>query len=134
MWTFFGRSSANVNGYSHSIMTWQSWLLSPCSFKLLLSIHRLNLEANPSGSFMLFFSHKKNCHFPAFDRLNIGTGIVPSSFISKSLLLHSSGRSNLLLMLSFVFPGAFNNVFVRLSKKFFWIRMKSRLCRRRWFS
>ena len=88
----------------------------------------------PSGNFISFLNHRRNVHFPAFGSLNIGTGIVPSSFISKSRLLHSPGRSNLLLMLSFVFPGAFNTVFVRLSKKFFSICMKSRLCRRRWFS
>ena len=128
-WTVFGSNSANENGRSGCINTWQSWLfipnnLCPCS------THLDRFDTYPSENFTSEVTHLNNAAFDYADNLKMGTRTFPSSLICTSLLEHNAGKSNLEFLLSFVFPGTFNNVLMMLSKKFFSICNTSRLCRR----
>ena len=108
-WTVFGSNSANENGRSGCINTWQSWLfipnnLCPCS------THLDRFETYPSENFTSDATHLNNAAFASVDNLKMGTWNFPWFLICSSRLKHYACKSNLGFLLSFVFPGTFNSV------------------------
>jgi len=129
----FSNKSQKANGMSVCINTWWSWLFIPYNLHsslltsldmfeaCLLEKHRL-LSPLWTSSYAFFSNMKLALGFATCD---------PSQTNSIFLRLQDNAKSNLALMLSFIFPFTSMTMLKMFSNMFFSMCMTSRLWRRR---
>lgn len=122
---FFVSSSTSANWSSHCINHMKIMTIHANETLTLFNTSR-HIRNVTIGE-LHFWCYRIEHVFASDDNLDIQTGTFSLLLMYNSLLEKISGKSSIDFLLSFVFPGTFNIMFIMLSKTLFSIYITSRL-------